>query len=182
MKTKPVLPLSEYRKLSDEEIVHRYVHRHEAQAMSVLFERYAHLVLGISFHMLKDPKKAAVATQQVFTSMLEDLKRSEIAHFRAWLINYVSGHCRKQSGVAALAALDASDFPVIDESALPEREFLLLKLDASLSILPEQQMNCVSQFYLHRNTFRAISRQTGLSLQEVRFPAQWDPKLGIHVT
>ena len=168
MKTKPVLPLSEYRKLSDEEVVHRYVHRHESQAMTALFERYAHVVLGVCFHTLKEPRKAALATQQIFTSMLEDLKRSEITDFRTWLIRYIFAFCRRQPGVGAQAGFDESDFLTINQSSIPEREFLLLKLDASLSALPEKQVNCLTQFYLHRMTFRAICRQSGMSLIEVR--------------
>jgi RNA polymerase sigma-70 factor (ECF subfamily) len=168
VKTKSVLPLSEYRKLSDEEVVHRYVHRHESQAMSALFERYAHLVLGVCFNTLKEPRKAAVAAQEIFTGMLEDLKRSEINDFRSWLIQYTFAYCGRQSGTAGKAGFDASEFPSINESAIPEREFLLLKLDSSLSLLPEQQVNCLTEFYLHRKTFRAICRQTGLSLIEVR--------------
>lgn len=168
MKTKPVLPLSEYRKLSDEEVVHRYVHRHEAQAMSVLFERYAHLLLGICFNVMKDPKRATVATQQIFTGMLDDLKRSEITQFKSWLIPYAVSHCSKLSGANARAGLDVSIFPAIDDSLLPEREFLLLKLDASLSLLTEQQGKCLKLFYLQRSAFRTISRQTGMSLQDVK--------------
>src|SRR6188768_3367531 len=127
--------------------------------MTALFERYAHLVLGLCFHVLKDPKKAAGATQQIFTGLLDDLKKSEISDFRTWLIRYIFAFCRRQPGMAAQAGFDDTDFPAINQSVIPEREFLLLKLDASLSALPEHQVNCLTQFYLHRMTFRAICRQ-----------------------
>jgi len=168
VKTKSVLPLSEYRKLSDEEVVHRYVHRHEPQAMNALYERYAHLVLGICLFLLHDTKKAQEATRQVFTGLLEDLKRSEINDFKSWLIPYIRNYCRKNFGSST--EIDASKLVLsnVDESALPERDILLSRLEAALSLFPKQQETCLRAFYLQRNSIREIARQSGMNLQEIK--------------
>lgn len=169
MKTKSVLPLSEYRKLSDEEVVHRYVHRHESQAMSVLFERYAHLVLGICFRLLGNSQKSQDATQLIFTHLLEDLKRSEIDHFKSWLIQYSSNQCRKRYGLAAnVEVVPSNAFSGIDEARLPEKDLLLNKLETVLSLLPEQQEKSMRLFYLQKYSLRKIALQTGMSLSEVK--------------
>lgn len=169
MKTKSVLPLSEYRKLSDEEVIHRYVHRHESQAMSALFERYAHPVLGICFRLLGNPQKAQDATQLIFTQLLEDLKRTEINHFKSWLIQYCSTQCRQRYGLSVnTEAIPASAFSEIESSRLPEKDLLLIKLETALSLLPEPQEKSLREFYLQKGSFRTIARQTGMTLIEIK--------------
>lgn len=169
MKTKSVLPLSEYRKLSDEEVVHRYVHRHEPQAMSALFERYAHPVLGMCFQLLGNAPKAQDATQLIFTHLIEDLKSTEITHFKSWLIQYCSNQCRKRYGLSAnVETVSAKAFSEIDESKLPEKDLLLIKLETALSLLPDQQEKNLRMFYLQKNSFRNIARSAGMSVTEVK--------------
>ena len=54
MKTRYQGSAADYKKLSDEELVHRYVHRHEQVAMNFLFDRYGHLVLGVCLKYLEE--------------------------------------------------------------------------------------------------------------------------------
>lgn len=174
MKPKPPLPLSEYRKLSDEDVIHRYVHRHEAQAMNCLYERYAHLVLGVCFKYLKDAEAAKDATQQIFIKLLEDLKRFEISHFKAWLMQVTRNFClmqlRQSVPIAknTIALPENMEFEDQEHQGPEEREQALNDLEAAVEDLNEAQKRCVTLFYLHKLTYAAISAQTGYSLMEVK--------------
>ncbi len=173
MKPKPPLPLTEYRKLSDEEVIHRYVHRHEAQAMNCLYERYAHLVLGVCFKYLKEGEAAKDATQQIFIKLLEDLKRFEIARFKSWLMQVARNHCLMQLRHNLPVANNTIALPEhmeFEEEAhhMPEREALLNELEAAVAELNEPQRACITLFYLQKLTYSDIAGQTGYSTTEVK--------------
>ena len=173
MKPKSPIPLSEYRKLSDEDVIHRYVHRHEAQAMNCLYERYAHLVLGVCFKYLKDGEGAKDATQQIFIKLLDDLKRFEIVHFKAWLMQVTRNFCLMQLRQSlqvvnnTLTLPDSMEFED-DGHPMPEREILLNNLESALAGLNEEQRTCVSLFYLQKMTYSSIAEKTGYSMMEVK--------------
>ena len=173
VKPKPPLPLTEYRKLSDEDVIHRYVHRHEPQAMNCLYERYAHLVLGICFKYLKDGEAAKDATQQIFIKLLEDLKRFEIARFKSWLMQVVRNHCLmqlRQSLPVVNNTISLADDMEFEEDTHPvqERELLLNELEQAVAGLNEAQRVCVSLFYLKKLTYATIAAQTGFTTNEVK--------------
>lgn len=173
MKPKPTLPLSEYRKLSDEDVIHRYVHRHEAQAMNCLYERYAHLVLGVCFKYLKDGEAAKDATQQIFIKLLEDLKRFEITYFKAWLMQVARNHCLMQLRQSVPVVNNTIVLPAHMEFEdnghhVPEREMLLNELEVAVEGLNEEQKTCVTLFYLEKMTYATIAGHTGFTIMEVK--------------
>lgn len=173
MKPKPPLPLTEYRKLSDEEVIHRYVHRHDAQAMNCLYERYAHLVLGVCFKYLKDGEAAKDATQQIFIKLLEDLKRFEITRFKSWLMQVTRNHCLMQLRHSlpvsnnTIALPDNMEFEE-EMHHMPEREVLLNELEAAVAGLNDAQKTCITLFYLQKMTYASIAEQTGYSIADVK--------------
>ena len=173
MKPKPPLPLIEYRKLSDEDVIHRYVHRHEAQAINCLYERYAHLVLGVCFKYLKDGETAKDATQQIFIKLLEDLKRFEIVHFKAWLMQVTRNFCLMQLRGSltvvnnTISLPDSMEFED-DTHPLPERELLLNELETAVADLNEEQRTCITLFYLQKMTYISIADRTGYTMMEVK--------------
>ncbi|MBS1616194.1 MAG: sigma-70 family RNA polymerase sigma factor [Bacteroidetes bacterium] len=173
MKQKPPLPLSEYRKLSDEEVIHRYVHRHDAQAMNCLYERYSHLVLGVCFKYLRESEAAKDATQQIFIKLLEDLKRFEIIRFRSWLLQVVRNHCLMQLRQSLPVVKNTISLPENMEfeeewHPLTEREVLLQELEAALDSLNEAQKTCIALFYIQKLTYSGISLNTGYSISQVK--------------
>jgi RNA polymerase sigma-70 factor (ECF subfamily) len=173
VKPKAPLPLTEYRKLSDEEVIHRYVHRHEAQAMNCLYERYAHLVLGVCFKYLKDAESAKDATQQIFIKLLEDLKRFEITRFKSWLMQVTRNHClmhlRHSLPVTNNTIALPENMEFEEESHhMPEREVLLNELEAAVAGLNEAQKVCITLFYLQKMTYASIAASTGYSIADVK--------------
>ena len=167
------MPVSEYRKLCDEDVIYRYVHRHEQGAMSCLYERYAHLVLGVCFKYLGDAEAAQDATQQIFIKLLEDLSRFEIIHFKSWLLKVVRNHClmllRKSLPVRnnTISISDDMEFET-DEHPQMEREQIIESLEAAMETLSTEQRTCVELFYLKKMNYAAIAEKTGYTLMQVK--------------
>jgi FimV-like protein len=94
VKTLKQIP-ADYKKLSDEELVFRYTDRHETVAISCLFERYAHLVLGLCLNYFKDDATAKKTTEEIFIRLSNELQRFKKGDFRYWLLTFVKTHCNK---------------------------------------------------------------------------------------
>jgi RNA polymerase sigma-70 factor (ECF subfamily) len=177
VKTKPALPASDYRKLSDEELVYRFAHRQEQAAMTALFERYGHLIYGVCLKLLKDTEAAKDAMQQVFIQLIDDLPRFQITHFKSWLYRVARNHClmqlRKSRPVNGNVIIDetADEWDVEDENGLHHKvaeEARYQRLETALTELNNEQRTCIDLFYLQRLTYADISEKTGWSVMAVK--------------
>ena len=167
------MPLSDYRKLSDEEVIHRYVHRNEHSAFNCLYERYAHLVLGICFKYLSSADEAKDATQQIFIKLLEDLKRFKIENFKPWILQVSRNHClmilRKSIPITNNTIELGEDMEFEDDThPVAEQEQLIRILETALTELNEEQRICVELFYLQKKNYAAIALQTGYTMMQVK--------------
>lgn len=166
-------PVSDYRKLTDEDVVHRYVHRHEHTAFTCLYDRYAHIVLGICCKYLSNVEEAKDATQQIFIKLLEDLKRFEIVNFKPWLMQVTRNYClmqlRKSIPVTNNTVELAQDMDFEDDLH-PEIEYevLLEYLEVAVAALSDEQRICIEAFYLKKKTYATIAQETGYTLMQVK--------------
>lgn len=167
---------TDYRKLSDEELVHRYASRGEELAFAALFQRYSHLVYGVCLKYLKAVEPAKDATQQIFIKLLDDLKRHSIEYFKAWLYQVAKNHCLMQ--------LRKND-PVIDKELQEEivefedewhqkvkEEKFLNQLEAAVQDLNRKQRVCIRHFYLDGMSYAEVARQTTYDIKEVKSAIQ----------
>ncbi len=179
MKPKSAVPPADYRKLSDEELVHRFATRREHAAMTALFERYGHLVYGIALNLLKDSEAAKDAMQQVFIQLLDDLPRFQIAHFKSWLYRVARNHCLMQlrktrvidNNVFVEDAAADDGWDVEDDSGVHHKlaeEARYVRLESALAELNDEQRTCIQLFYLQRLTYAEISDKTGHTILAVK--------------
>lgn len=171
------MPQGEYRKLPDEELIFRYVHRNEHMAFTCLFDRYGHLVYGVCLKYLKDPDAAKDAMQQVFIKLLEDLKRFKVESFKPWLYQVAKNHCfmqlRKPVPVINGKLGDVGDMEFEEDwHHKIEQEQLLEQLEAAIKVLNEEQRACIELFYLQKRTYAEIAVQTGYTVMQVKSAIQ----------
>ncbi len=176
MKTK-ALPQSDYRKLSDEELVHRYSTRREPAAMNQLFERYGHLVYGVALGLLKNAEGAKDAMQQVFIQTLDDLVRFQVKHFKSWIYRVTRNHClmqlRRGTHLKGTVLLDeaSDDWDVeVEDGVHPKEaeEARYQQLEAALEDLNTEQRTCIDLFYLQRLTYSEVAERTGYTIPAVK--------------
>ena len=169
----------DYRKLADEELIHRYVYRQEDIAVNVLFERYGHLVFGVCLKYLKEKEAAKDAMQQIFIKLLDDLKRFDVQHFKSWLYQVSKNYCFMQLRRTVpvtnneLITNVGSDMDFEEEwHHKIEQEQLLDKLENAITELNEEQKRCIELFYLQKLTYAEIAAKTGYTLLQVKSAIQ----------
>lgn len=168
MKTKLHITAADYRKLSDEELVHRYAHKNEHIAINVLFERYGHIVLGVCLKYMKTGEDATNATQQIFIKILDDLHRFQVDHFRPWLLYTTRNFCLAKLNKPV--PLDQS-FKGDDRSEWRyrlEEAGTFGDLDLMLSRLTKDQRTCIELFYLQNLSYKEIAAKTNCAVSEVK--------------
>ncbi|HEY9177006.1 MAG TPA: sigma-70 family RNA polymerase sigma factor [Flavipsychrobacter sp.] len=170
------MAVQDYRKITDEELVSRYAERNEHQAFAALFERYSHLVYGVCLKYLKDTEHAKDATQQIFIKLLEDLRKFEITHFKAWLYKVARNHCymilRKEEPVVSAENLaDNMEFEDEWHQKIKEEHFLN-ELEAAIQELSKEQRICIRYFYLQKMSYAEVARQANYDLNTVKSAIQ----------
>ena len=78
---------------SDQELIQLYRTSNDAKYIGDLFDRYAHLVYGISLNYFDRDDDRREAVMQVFEKLYEALKQFEITNFKSWLYSVAKNHC-----------------------------------------------------------------------------------------
>ncbi|MEI8280576.1 MAG: sigma-70 family RNA polymerase sigma factor [Bacteroidota bacterium] len=171
MKSQP--PSSDYKKLSDEELVYRYVHRQEYIAMTYIYERYAHLVLGICLKYAKNADVARQLSGELFIKLLDDIKRSEMDDFKSWLYRYTKVFCAAQAAKStnnSPSTKSGTEFVLGNNdwySKLSD-EHLAENLSNAIRLLKTEHRLCIEMFYLQNLTYDEIVKKTNYKLSQVR--------------
>jgi RNA polymerase sigma factor (sigma-70 family) len=167
VKTK--LPAADYRRLSDEELAHRFTHRRDQAAITFLFERYGHLVMGVCLKHLKQVNASREATEQIFIKLLDDLHKFKIDRFKTWLYQTTQTFCTAALNVE-MAVRSNHEEADADEDWYRriEQEHLYDKLELALSKLSREKRICIELFYMDKMTYAEIAERTGFSTAQVK--------------
>jgi len=158
---------ADYRKLSDEELVRRYLELHEYNAYNVLFERFVPSVFGICLMMhIGNAPVARMKTEEIFIKMLQDLKQLKVGQFKSWLYNYAIEFITGKRNVideltgvsSAMAAYETPDPLARLPSAIDY---------AQINLSPDEQL-CIKMFYEGNKSLAQIARETGMSMPKLK--------------
>jgi len=162
---------------TDLELVEWYRATRDPIHLGALFERYAHLALGVSLRYLRNREDAEDAVMELYERLATALHEHEIANFKNWLYSVVANHCRmilrRRKGApttveASEELLDAmlASAPAVHEGDEAEREMEALR--AALGRLGEGQRRCIELFYLEGHSYVEVARQTSYAVNEVK--------------
>lgn len=178
MKTAIQIPASDYKRLTDEELLYRYVHRHENIAIDYLFDRYAHLVFGICMKHFSDATLATEATNDIFISLLDDLRKYHVERFKPWFFQYV----KKYSLLKVNNSIKVADNRVVldadmefDNELMPDT-MVATTLEKEIRGLANDERACMEMFYLKNMNYAQIAAKTGRSQIEVKHLLQQGKK------
>jgi RNA polymerase sigma factor (sigma-70 family) len=169
---KPQVTKSDYVRLSDEELVHRYVQRQDRAAISTLFERYGHLVFGVCLNHFKSTSRAKEATEKIFMKLMEDLFKFKIEQFKPWLFLFVTNYCLSSQGSipAKKGNTDAEDLWAEEDREIHEKlEHLLpgAQIETVIAQLNKEERTCIDLFYKQKLTYGEIAGKTRYSVKEI---------------
>ena len=163
-----------YENISDQDLLERYYKSDDQQWIGILLERYTMLLLGVCMKYLKNEEEAKDAVQQIFLKVLTEVSKYKIDYFKSWLYMVAKNHClmklRGQQGkyIKELKEEALIEHYETDKTELLANEKTYSLLEQSIEELSEEQKQCVTLFYLKKNSYQQITQTTGFSLMQVK--------------
>ena len=123
---------------------------------------------------LKNEEEARDAVQQIFLKVLTEVSKYKIDFFKSWLYMVAKNHClMKLRGQQGKLTKELKEEAAIEDHESDKHELLTNEktyslLEQSIQELNEEQKQCVTLFYLHKNSYQQITERTGYNLMQVK--------------
>lgn len=159
---------------SDEELLAYYRQYHDRDVLGILFNRYAHKVLGTCIKYLKNPVDGQDAAADIFEKLCNRLDELEIDSFAPWLHTVTRNHCIKvlerqlRPHLEALSEIHPNHFMENGAFADHNKEERLEQLSAAIDRLNDDQRRCIVLFFLKQYTYKEIAAQTTYDFNQVK--------------
>lgn len=165
-----------YNNYSDAELINIFLESHDMVCIGVLYQRYGHLVLGVSLKYLKNKMEAQDATMQVFSNLADDLKKHKVSFFKSWLYVYTKNYClmqlrKRQNQIKRDLELRENNLELVDFNSpehLIEKEKQISLLEIAIESLNDGQKRCIRLFYFSNKSYHEITEITGYGNNDVK--------------
>lgn len=157
--------------MSDSELLELLKKSNYSTALTVIYERYVHLVFGVCLKYLKNKQDAEDTTLKIFESLQEKTIRFTIINFKSWLHQTTKNEClmalRKKNHEQSITEVIS---PIDEEEIIIQADYekQLTKLEQILTTLKEEQRICIEMFYLQNKSYQQISEETAFSIQSIK--------------
>ena len=168
------LKTNRYENISDNELLDYYYQSKDQQWVGILLERYTMLLLGVCMKYLKNEEEAKDAVQQIFLKVLTEVSKYKIDYFKSWLYMVAKNHClMKLRGQQGKLTKELKEETTIEHHEADKHELLANEktyslLEQSIQELNEEQKQCVTLFYLYKNSYQQIAERTGYNMMQVK--------------
>lgn len=159
---------SDYRRLSDEELIRRYVELHEYNAIDYVFERYGHIIFGICLKRCGSAATAKTQMEDIFVNAINEVTSRRVKQFRPWLHSYLGnqGMVRNEQEIDAA---DDDETPLRGHTGDPaSARFHNQVLETALGRLPDNQQKCIRLFYGQNKNHIDVAKATGSPVATVQ--------------
>ena len=164
-----------YRHLTDQQLLEQFYSDHDPEWLGILLPRYTLLLLGVCMKYLKNEEEAKDCVQQIFLKAITELKKYRVDYFKSWIYMVAKNHClmkiRDTHGKMPVELteryLSTTDEPGETESLLQSDDAIEHMAEA-LKELSQEQQQCVTLFYLQKNSYQQISEKTGFTMMQVK--------------
>lgn len=160
---------------ADKELVAAFKKNGDTNLLSILYQRYMDLVFGVCLKYFKDTEKSKDAVMDIYIELTVKLQQYEVENFKGWLHVLARNYCLMQ--LRSPRNLKTTEFnPAFMQSnenghlngEAIEKEADFKKMEECLKILPEEQKQTVSLFYLEDKCYNEIAAITGYDWNKVR--------------
>jgi RNA polymerase sigma factor (sigma-70 family) len=165
---------------TDEALIALYKETGDKEIIAELYNRYAHLMMGVCMKYLKKENDSLDALMHVFEKLFDYLKMYEIGHFKSWFYSVTKHHC--------LYLLKKHKEYAYEESVLmwkAPKEFVEFGDDLTLTgrlekgdqtqdlmkaieNLNEDQRVCIELFYLKEKSYEEVQEITKFTYKQVK--------------
>jgi RNA polymerase sigma factor (sigma-70 family) len=164
-----------YKLKTDEELVELYKQEQSDLCITFLYQRYAHLVMGVSLKYLKNQMDAEDITMHIFETLPPKILQHTIQNFKSWLYIVTRNDCfmllRKQKKEVNFAYIDQYQIPQPEED-FNTKEIQLQLLEQVLDTIKPEQKQCLTLFYLEEKSYLQISIELGIAQNTVKSAIQ----------
>lgn len=170
----PLVNTGKYDHITDQLLLEKFYAGYNNEWLGILLQRYTLLLLGVCMKYLKNEEEAKDCVQQVFLKVIQELHKYKVEYFKSWLYMVAKNHCLmklryKQGKIPA--ELDNQPIAApeeIDKNELVYTDHTFELMEASLQELNSEQQQCVTLFYLQKQSYQQISESTGFSMMQVK--------------
>ena len=164
-----------YKHISDQQLLENFYADQDTEWLGILLPRYTLLLLGVCMKYLKNEEEAKDCVQQIFLKTITELKKYKVDYFKSWLYRVAKNHClmkiRDSHGKIPVELSDrymsaAEDQP--DKQSLTQSDHTIEVMAEALRELSQEQLQCVTLFYLQKKSYQEISEETGFTLMQVK--------------
>lgn len=163
---------------SDEDLAREYFISGNKELVGHLFEKHVTTVFGVCLFYIRDKDVAKDMVMQIFEKLINELRKTEIKNFKAWLGFVVRNYCiseLRKSKAKHFVSETYLDFELTETDYETELAVESVKDDkmieymtSSLPLLKVNQKTCLELFYLKSLSYQEICITTKLSLNEVK--------------
>ncbi|MEO7766916.1 MAG: sigma-70 family RNA polymerase sigma factor [Ferruginibacter sp.] len=163
-----------YKHIDDLELLQNFYADKNNEWLGVLLERYTLLLLGVCMKYLKNEEAAKDGVQQVFLKAITELHKYRVDYFKSWLYMIAKNYCLMklrdkgkqpiEINEQVLLAADESE----DAKKHLEKDLTLNNMEQALQLLNEEQLQCITLFYLEKRSYQDIAEKTGYPLLKVK--------------
>ena len=161
--------------IEDKELLEKYYSDGNNQWLGILLQRYTLLLLGVCMKYLKNEEEAKDSVQQIFMKAITEVNKYKIEYFKSWLYMVAKNYClmkiRDSHGKIPIELNDnlAASHPDTDNlNELFDKDITLTYIEEGLLHLNEEQKQCVTLFYLQKQSYNQITAVTGFTTLQVK--------------
>lgn len=163
-----------YKHIEDNQLLQKFYEDKNNEWLGILLQRYTLLLLGVCMKYLKNEEEAKDCVQQVFLKALTELHKYKVDYFKSWLYMVAKNHClmklraNTQRPVEMNEQLLSTPDDTEDKKKYLEKDAALSNMERALQLLNEEQLQCITLFYLEKKSYQEIADQTGYSILKVK--------------
>jgi RNA polymerase sigma factor (sigma-70 family) len=164
-----------YQHISDNALLERFYADHDNHWLGILLQRYTMLLLGVCMKYLKNEDDAKDGVQQVFLKAIAELHKYKVEYFKSWIYMVAKNHClmklRDKQGKTAAVFNEQSlllEDEAVSAQAHLDKDRLLDAVSSAIGELNKEQQQCVTLFYLDKQSYTQIASATGYSMMQVK--------------
>lgn len=170
-----------FEKQKDTELILQYRKSRHELILSVLFERYKHLILGVCLKYFEDHNKSQDIMIQVFEMAFRRMETESISNFKNWLYTITKNKCIRENRLESkIVSIEDRD------SFVEEDHFYEINTDEFIGVsnrlneinrekfyeafesLKKAQRDCIFAFFFEKKTYKEIAASTQYTEREVK--------------
>lgn len=167
---------SKYHLLTEEELLLRYKKTRDKEIIGEVYNRFGHLMMGLSIKYLKQVETAEDIVMQLFEKLPDLLFTSEIRYLKSWLYMVTKNECLMRLRKKNIQTTEINNALLEEEpSLINEKERLEIQIDkvyAYLKLLKPNHEKALRLFYLEKKSYFEIALELEITEKQVKSDVQ----------